>query len=179
MTATPPKLERAMLAVLLGPALMFGIATHVFADGARWRAQYFNSNDLSGSSRVERVTEVAFRTSYRAPSRFIQNIKQFSARFETCLKLVEAENVGVQLVADDGARLFINDELVLDNWSTDKRTVGKRVQFAAGTHRLKLEYHQAGKQALLALNMSFAGEVPRAVPARRLKLPSGTGSCDD
>jgi uncharacterized protein YraI len=53
---------------------------------------------------------------------------------------------------DDGARLFINDTLILDAWGRIPDTVYQRfVDLTAGCHNLRLEYQQQTLQSFVVL----------------------------
>ena len=76
----------------------------------------------------------------------------FSARFSTCLKLPKNyEKVTFSLKSDDGSRLFIDNNLVLDNWGRhDVRNVSTEVSLSSGVHFLEIKYNNIiGKSELI------------------------------
>lgn len=116
-------------------------------------AQYFANNRLEGSPRLTRIDPRAdFRWTLNSPGRGIP-FDWFSARWTGTLV---APSGGVQRIAiegNDGYRLWLDDVLVIDNWT--KASYGTRtasVNMAAGSfHRVKLEYFESTGNARLKL----------------------------
>lgn len=171
-------LERKMLLLLIGPALAYAVFLGLSAPEARWRAYYFAAPGFAGEPIVKEQRDLAFRMGYRPPIPELAGAASFSARFETCLVLDREQRLGLQLVAEEGGRLFVDGKLVLDNWrGGEARTVGTTVTLGAGVHPLRVEYFKQGRTALLALNATFEGELPGAILPRDLRLPDTGGGC--
>jgi hypothetical protein len=62
-------------------------------------------------------------------------------------------------ISDDGVRLSIDDEVVLEDWTWHPaRQRGGQVELSAGSHRLTLEYFQVDGPAVLGLELAeFSG----------------------
>jgi hypothetical protein len=69
-------------------------------------------------------------------------VDQFSARWEGDFAF-NTGNYRFNLTCDDGARLYIDDKLVLDRWTGNQPvTYDISVPLTAGTHRIRLEYYE-------------------------------------
>ena len=83
-----------------------------------------------------------------------------------------APTVGLQVSSDDGTRLYVDGELILDNWRNQRlRTKGKTLDLEAGTHQLRLEYYEKTGAAAVNLSASFDGEQPAPIPFQLLTYP--------
>jgi hypothetical protein len=47
------------------------------------------------------------------------------------------------VISDDGVRIWVDDELVLDDWESHESKVEK-VTLSGGTRRIKIAYYEAG-----------------------------------
>jgi len=118
-------------------------------------AEYFRGTALEGAPVVTR----------QEPSldRYLANVKQeiapgllaenVSARYRTTFTPAKTEQLALQLTGDDGYRLYVDDQLVLDAWSS--RGVSTRQHVLPVTQgkplSLKLEYFQTTNRSILKL----------------------------
>jgi hypothetical protein len=58
----------------------------------------------------------------------------------------------LQVISDDGARVWVDDKLVLDAWAPHESRVD-RVALAGGTHALRVHYFDAGGWAEMRLDI--------------------------
>lgn len=144
-----------------------------------WRAQYFATMEFDGPAVELREGDVRFDWHRGGPTPEMPR-DQFSARFDTCMVLDEDLDAAFQLVSDDGARLYLDGALVVDNWGVHaEQARGADVRVAAGTHHLRVDYFEDGALAMVELRASLHGEVPDALPTRLLRYPRGEpGSAD-
>jgi hypothetical protein len=72
------------------------------------------------------------------------------------MKAPETGTYLLQMDADDGVRLFIDDELLLDEWRIQPPTVFRvRVQMKKGWHPIQVEYFQAGGEAVAQFRWNY------------------------
>jgi hypothetical protein len=144
----------------------------------RWRVSYYPNITLSGNPvRTTRVLEPDRNWGPVGPGGGVPN-DHFSARYETCLVLKAPESAVFTVGSDDGARLFVDDRTVIDEWADHPYTTQQQsVELERGVHSLRLEYFQGGGDARL----TFEGRVGKSASdvARMLHLPAGKGRpCD-
>ncbi|MCG3128450.1 MAG: hypothetical protein CHACPFDD_03339 [Phycisphaerae bacterium] len=84
----------------------------------------------------------------------------FSYRFESYLPLPEAVQYEFELGSDDGSRLYVDDELIINHWGHHGMATRRAtVSLAAGVHRLRIEYCELDGWA----GVKFRG-APRGTP---------------
>lgn len=76
---------------------------------------------------------------------------QCSIRWSGVIRWQKTEKVGLTVAADDGVRLYIDNQLIIDQWHIQsKSTYSTTVKFEAGKpHRIRLEYYQAEGDAAI------------------------------
>jgi hypothetical protein len=141
----------------------------------RWRVTYYPNTSLSGMpGAVRRVLEPDRNWGHQGPGAGLPD-DHFSARYETCLVLEQAANVVFTVGSDDGSKLFVDDQSVVDLWGDHPYTTQQRsVALTPGAHTLRLEYWQGGGDARL----SFEGRAgtPGADIHGMLHLPASKGT---
>lgn len=126
------------------------------------KAEFFNNKDLQGPPVVVRKdSQINFDWSRGRPAPEI-NEDGFSARWTG--KFVPPETGQYQLgaMADDGVRVYLDNQLIVDAWSGNQasqiRTVMKEVNLVAGrTYEVRLEYYEDVRNAIAKLFWSFPG----------------------
>ena len=74
------------------------------------------------------------------------------------------------LMSDDGSRLYINDKMVINHWSTHGSTEKSgKIHLPNGVHNIKVEYFQHGGGQEVELYFKEPGGV------KRLMSPSSLG----
>lgn len=125
-----------------------------------WRGEYFNRIDLAGSpALVRNDVTLSFTWGDGAPAPGLP-ADAFSARWTRTVEF-GAGTYRFNLSADDGARLFIDDMLVLDMWELGSaRTRSVVLGLAGGPRRLRVEYFENTGTALCSFwweTAAFAG----------------------
>ena len=138
-----------------------------------WKVSYFANKDLNGVPvLVQDVQNINFDWGYGSPGPSVP-VDYFSARFERTLNLA-AGNYLLQLRMDDGARVFVDDLLVMDDSRVGAaRDLSSVVSLAAGSHRFRVEYFEDTGLASITFNLTPYGSTPPAPhrsqgPDRRL-----------
>ena len=93
-------------------------------------------------------------------------------RLRLSKRLIILSRSWISLVSDDGARLLVDGNVVIDNWGVhERRSRGAQVQLQPGRVHLRVEYFDERGPAMVALAASFDGEPPAAIPVRMLESP--------
>ena len=121
------------------------------------KAEYFNNRELRGPAvavRTEQQIDFNGGRSHPAPQLSENN---FSVRWTGKLTAVESGKYTLGFTADDGARLYLDEQLHVDAWKRNPtRTVTKEVALEAGrSYDLRLEYFQNDGDALAKLVWSY------------------------
>ncbi len=134
-------------------------------------AQYFSNADLIGSpvlTRIDRSVDFNWGTGSPGPA---VPTDYFSARWTGQISVpANIGNVALAAVSDDGVRVWIDDQLVIDNWGpNDSVTTEAATLLAAGqTNRLRIEYKEITGSAVLR----FRWRAPAI--SRTVWIPPGT-----
>jgi hypothetical protein len=168
----------AVVLVLLPAALYLGLrSSSLFAEP--WRASYYPNPDFEGDAIVLWESAVDHDWGNAAPLEGIPS-DGFSARWETCLVLEHSTSIAFQLGADDGARLLIDGEHIIDNWGKHAfKAHSARVRLDAGAHHVELRYFEARKLARISLLAAIEDAAPAQLSTRLLRAPRETGEPDD
>lgn len=112
--------------------------------GDGWLASYWNNRTLSGAPTVTRVdVDVNFNWGLGSPAPEIA-VDNFSARWTRTLAVTQPGSYRFTLNSDDGARLFIDGELVINAWYDHgpARTFSATRTLSTGSHEVRIEYYE-------------------------------------
>ncbi len=96
------------------------------------------------------VTSIAEDWSGKAPATGLTD-RMYSARWTTTISAPAADDYTFIVQSDDGARVYLDDEKILDCWGThalETRSTTLRLK-AGETHRLRVDYFQHGGDAIV------------------------------
>jgi LysM repeat protein len=112
------------------------------ASCAYWKGEYFNNAELAGAPSVTRCDKaIAFNWGLGWPTPKI-SANNFSIRWTRTVNLSEG-TYRFTMQMDDGARLFVDNVLVLDEWHTATGQVYVvDVPLGAGNHIVRMEYYE-------------------------------------
>jgi hypothetical protein len=162
-------------AVLVLPVALY-VALHAKIPGeGPWRAAYYADTKLESRPVFVRERAVEHDWNDTAPHEKIAPDK-YSVRWDTCLNLEEAGPVVLQVNANDGARVLVDGELVIDAWESDPSTRRRgfgsaELELEAGIHHLRVEFFESLGDAHIKLSASFDGSVPGPLAQDRLLYP--------
>ncbi|MCL5999267.1 MAG: PA14 domain-containing protein [Chloroflexi bacterium] len=124
----------------LVPHATLAVAQPVTSGVPTWQAEYFDNTDLVGTPAVMRAeSAISFTWGLDAPDPAIR-ADRFSARWSRSLAL-ESGEYRVSVQCDDGARVFIDDVLVVDAWLRGcGRAVSTVVTLGTGDHDAQVQY---------------------------------------
>ncbi len=161
-------LNAANVPVVQGPALpptpVPPTATPVIITD--WRGEYYANPNLGGSPALVR-NDVALNFNWggSAPAAGLP-ADNFSARWTRSLNL-PAGLYRISLTIDDGARLWVDGGLVIDQWrDSSPSTYVADVQLSQGVHNFRIEYYERSGGAQIDLRWQRLDETsqrPQAV----------------
>ncbi len=138
--------------------------------GTGWLAEYFNNRTVSGAPVLTRTdAEINFSWGGNAPAAELPR-DNFSARWTGYIQVDTTQAYTFVARTDDGVRLWIDDQLLIDRWvNQGARDWTATVNLAAGVrYAVRMEYYDSSGTATAILSWQAAG-MPRAVfPANRV-----------
>ncbi|MEW6702710.1 MAG: glycoside hydrolase family 3 C-terminal domain-containing protein [Bacteroidota bacterium] len=135
------------------------------------KGEYFDNKELKGVPRFARVDkQINFWWGGASPSKEI-NDDNYSVRWTGAIKAPATGDFILTVSSDDGTRLYVNDELVINDWNDHSLTAAStRIRMdEEKIYRIKLEYYENGGDAIVMLGWKLPGEdlIKEAVDAAR------------
>jgi len=118
------------------------------------KGEYFNNTTLEGTPALTRVDpQINFLWTLFSPDQEKINFDWFSTRWTGKLLASETGEFEIGLEGDDGYRLYLNDQLIIDNWKKQTfQTLTKKYHFIKGqTYDLKVEFYETTGNVKLKL----------------------------
>ncbi|MEM7127458.1 MAG: PA14 domain-containing protein [Chloroflexota bacterium] len=117
-----------------------------------WRGDYWANPNLDGDpTLIQNDQIISFEWGSESPSSEIPE-DNFSARWSRSIYF-EAGSYTFQLEVDDGARLLIDGQLLIDSWQDgSRRQLTAQTVLNQGQHQIILEYYERTGNALVHLS---------------------------
>ena len=113
--------------------------------------EYFLDRDLKNLYATRQDHTISFRWPRRPPIEGFRS-ENFSIRWTGFLRIETAGSYQFFTVADDGVRLWIDDQLLIDDWAIHAGALDKgTMTLAPGFHRIRLEYFQGEGDMMIKL----------------------------
>ncbi len=159
-------------------AAIEGFAAKIFQlskmEGDGLYATYYNSMDLT-SKAINRVDPgIDFNWGTESPAVGVTK-ERFSVRWTGLLKADYSENYTFYTSTDDGVRLWVNNQLIVDQWNDHPvKTFSGSLPLEAGkTYPITMEYYDNTQHAVARLLWSSASQPKSVVPKSNLySVPS-------
>jgi glucose/arabinose dehydrogenase len=128
-------------------------------------AEYFANRNLADAPVLVRVDDgIDFNWGGGTPGDGVP-ADNFSARWTKSLTVAEEGSYKFTVTGDDGVRLFVDGEKVLDKWFPQGATTyAVTRQLTQGTHQIVLEYFEAGGDAVATFSYEPTSEPPPPPP---------------
>jgi len=140
-----------------------------------WLAEYFNNKNVSGIPlAVQNADKVDFNWGSGSPASQIP-VDGFSARFTRTLTLSPGTYL-FEMSTDDGGRLWVNGQLVIDAWKNQEVTrYTATVNVPGGSTTLRMDYYEAVGAAVAKLSWTLQGTPTTGTP----QAPTGESAIYD
>lgn len=130
--------------------------TFSFEGSNGYKADYFSNIELKGEPTGTRQ-EDNINHNWQEGEEVIKNLiaQNFSARYKTAFKSEADQSLSLELEADNGAKLYVDDKLVIDNWAPKKRELKRyKLEVKKGrSYNFVIEYWQTDATASLKFNI--------------------------
>ncbi len=165
-----------VVASLLGLLTLLALAGTAQAQSrvteATWRAVYYNNTSLAGQPvfyRDEAALDHNWGTG--SPDASVSS-DNFSARWTRIFE-VNSGDYRFSVTGDDGVRVFLNDELILNGWwDHGVRTFTVDRPLAAGKHEIRVEYYERSGSALVKFTLEQVSNSPVPSPTPNPSYPA-------
>jgi hypothetical protein len=119
---------------------------------SNWKGEYFNSTTPGGTPVLVRDdANIDFNWDTGSPAPGIVSSDHFSARWTRSINF-EAGRYRFTAQADDGVRLWVNNQLIIDQWRIQAPTTfAAELDLPGGTAQVRLEYYDEAQGALVSL----------------------------
>ncbi len=118
--------------------------------------EYFTNKNLEGKSVLKQLdAKIDFDYGVGSPNSSLIKPNFFSIRWNGFIKVDESGSYAISTLSDDGVRLYLNDKLVIDNWTNHGPTVDQYIcKLEAGKfHKIRLEFYEDGGGAVIKLGL--------------------------
>lgn len=149
------------------------------ASGTGITAQYFDNDNLTGLVFTQNEYSMNYDWGSGSPDDLI-DVNTFSVRFVGQIEAPATSQYTFYLNSDDGARLWVDGKLLIDNWdfpSTSEKS--STISLSGGKkYDIRLEYYEKYGPAKLSLHWSYFGNPKQEIPVSRLYTNNRGGSLE-
>ncbi len=133
--------------------------------GATFRAEYYPTNNLTGSPVLASTASVFFDWGFGSPAGMPND--NFSARWSGSATPTATGTYTFFAAGDDGIRLWVNGSLVIDAWYPQgEREYAAAIPVIAGVPvSIRFEYFELGGSAVAKLSWSGPTQAKQPIPA--------------
>jgi hypothetical protein len=141
--------------------------------GTGLQGEYFSQKDLTQLVLTRTDAVIDFNWGTGSPASEVPN-NRFSVRWTGQVEPLYSETYTFYTVSDDGVRLWVNDQLLIDNWTDHSaREDSGTIDLVAGErYDIRLEYYENGGKAVARLRWSSDSQVKEVVPQSQLHPPA-------
>lgn len=121
--------------------------------------KYYNNINLTGTAVSRNDGAIAFNWGTSSPGVTGIGADNFSVRWDASLKVSTAGSYQFETVTDDGVRLYINNQLVIDNWTYHSQTsnTSNAIALTAGVYYpVRMEFFEGTGSAVAMLNWKLS-----------------------
>lgn len=175
-SALSKKIRLIAISLILGVVAiqMFALVRSVVkGPTGPWLGEYYEGKDFEGDARIRYTRKLEFDWDKDRPFQGMPKDK-WSAVYTTCLVVEEEAEFRFRLTSDDGSRLYVDGEKLIDNWGPHSpRTRTGKMLFEPGTYALVVEYFEASHGAVLKLVVAIGEDGKHeTLPPDMLRQPS-------
>ena len=145
--------------------------------GTGLEGEYYDNPDLTKLKLTRVDPEINFEWRDKGPHPSMRQ-DRFSVRWTGQLRPLYSETYMFYTLSDDGVRLWVDDQLLVDNWTAHSATEDSgKIALAAGEkHDIRLEYFQGWSLAVMRLAWSSPSQKKEIIPQSCLFPPAFQGA---
>lgn len=138
-------------------------------------AEYFDNPDFTGQSVSRTDSTINFDWGRGSPSPLVGS-DYFSARWQGTITAPQTQTYTIRLTADDGARLWIDGQLLIDSWYSGGAATAQINLTANQPKGLLVEYREKIGDASIRLEWSSPSTPWQVIPASSLSTLNRKGA---
>ena len=144
--------------------------------GSNWTGAYFPNRDLQGTPAFTRIDPaVVFNWGPNSPGPGI-GVQNWSVRWQG-VQYLNAGTYRLTVRSDDGVRIYVNGQLVINEWREQAPTTFTRdIQVSAGVHAFQIDYFQGLGDASIAFSWQYVQTQSSAWTAQYFNNPNLSGA---
>jgi hypothetical protein len=169
-TATPTRTRTARPSQTPTRVPTTAATTPSAGNGTGLLGEYYNNSNLTNLALTRVDSRIFFNWVNGSPASGILN-DTFSARWTGQIEPLYTEQYTFYITSDDGTRLWINGEQVINSWidqSGDTERRGSIDLVAGQRYDMRLEYYENGAEALIRVSWSSANQRRQYIPQSAL-----------
>ncbi len=149
----------------------------LFSGSNGLKADYFNSVNLTNPALTRTDATVNFDWGTGVPAPGV-GVNGFSVRWSGLIEPAYTETYTFYTDSDDGVRLWVNGQLLIDNWTNHGVTEDSAtLALVAGQqYSIKMEYYESGGNAVAKLLWSSPSQTKQVIPQDRLVASPDAGN---
>src|SRR6266542_753475 len=151
------------------PSLLEQLEGRRLLSGDGLKAEYFNNPDLTSGAFTRVDPAIDFNWDVGAPDRSMEP-DTFSVRWSGQIEPEFSEKYTFSTTSDDGARLWVNGQLIVDNWwdHPAQDSTGSIELVAGQKYDVRMEYYENGGYASSQLCWESPSQLKQIIPSARL-----------
>jgi glucose/arabinose dehydrogenase len=133
------------------------------------KGSYFNNKTFSGTPVLTRNEAISFDWGTGSPGANVP-ADNFSVRWEGQVEAAATGTHTFYLTGDDGIRLWVNNQLLIDKFFDQSPTVySATINLTAGQkYAIRVDFFETGGGAVVKLDWAYPNQARQAVPAGRM-----------
>ncbi|HMJ13325.1 MAG TPA: PA14 domain-containing protein, partial [Polyangiaceae bacterium] len=153
--------------------------TNAVTGGTGLRGEYFDNQDFSALKLTRVDPTVNFNWGTGSPNSAIGS-DTFSVRWTGRVSPQYSQTYRFYTTSDDGVRLWVNGQLLIDNWTDHGPTEnsGTIALTAEAVYDIRMEFYENGGGATATLSWSSPSVSKGIIPTTRLFPPATSGNPD-
>ena len=142
--------------------------------GTRWKGEYFATASLGGEPTMVRCDErIDFTWEDSGPWTGMPQ-DGFSVRWTGIVSFAEPGPYTFTTFTDDGVRLWLDDERIIDEWHPQQDKHQKDMTLEAGEHTIRMEFYDETRGAIARLSWEKVEPTPTPTPPKPSPTPTAT-----
>ena len=168
------KIIKYLITMILIGLMIFSIFKMLHRSEPSWIVEIFDNKNFMGNPKITSISGLNYFKGI--DNEIFLKIENVSMKFYSCLVVYAEDKYLFELGSDDGSKLFIDNEMIIDNWGVHgNRVVNAERTILPGSYLLHLNYFQGEHSSSLFLRIG-KGQDALSTHYKLLKIPERLGN---